>query len=79
MQNLSSAAATYKSLVGVASIEQPNVLRVKPNDPDGSYVIEKLEGAPGITGARMPFGGPYLSQAQIDMIESWINAGAPDD
>ena len=79
VQNLTSASATYKSLVGVASIEQPNVLRVKPNDPDGSSVIEKLEGAAGITGARMPFGGPYLTQAQINMIESWINAGAPDD
>jgi len=27
----------------------------------------------------MPFGGPYLSQAQIDEVASWINAGAPND
>lgn len=79
VQNLTSAAATFKSLVGVPSIEQPSVLRVKAGDPTDSYVIEKLEGAPGISGARMPFGGPYLSQTQISMIESWIGAGAPND
>jgi uncharacterized protein (TIGR03118 family) len=79
VQNLTSAAATYASLVNVASIEQPNLLRVKPGDPTDSYVIHKLEGLPGITGARMPFGGPYLSTATIDQIESWIAAGAPND
>jgi uncharacterized protein (TIGR03118 family) len=79
VQNLTSAAATYKALVNVASIEQPTLLRVKPGDPTDSYVIHKLEGAAGITGARMPFGGPYLSQATMDEIESWISAGAADD
>jgi len=27
----------------------------------------------------MPDRGPYLSQATIDQIESWITAGAPND
>lgn len=79
VQNLTSAAATYASLVNVPSIEQPNLLRVKPGDPTDSYVIHKIEGLPGITGARMPFGGPYLSSATIDQIESWIAAGAQND
>ena len=79
MQNLTSAAATYALLVNVPSIEQPSLMRVKPGDPTDSYVIHKLEGSPGITGARMPFGGPYLSTATIDQIESWIAAGAPND
>lgn len=79
MQNLTTAAATYASLVGVASIEQPNLMRVKPGDPTNSYVIHKLEGTAGITGARMPFGGPYLSQTTIDQIQSWISAGAQND
>lgn len=76
VQNLTSAAATHASLVGVASIEQPGLDRVKAGDPTNSYVIHKLEGAAGITGSRMPLGGPYLSQAQIDQISSWITAGA---
>jgi len=79
VQNLTSAAATFKSLVGVPSIEQPTVERVKPGDPDASYVVLKLEGAPSISGARMPFGGPYLSAAQIAEVESWISAGAPNN
>lgn len=79
VQNLTSAAATYASLVNVPSIERPNLKRVKPGDPTDSYVIHKLEGTPGITGARMPFGGPYLSAATIAQIQSWIMAGAPED
>ena len=79
VQNLTSAAATFKSLVGVPSIEQPAVERVKPGDPDASYVVLKLEGAASISGVRMPFGGPYLSAAQIAQVESWITAGALDN
>lgn len=58
------------------SVEQPSVLRVKPGDPDDSYIIRKLEGAPAISGGRMPLGGPYLPQATIDMIRQWITDGA---
>ena len=66
----------YASIVNVPSVEQPTLLRVKPHDPANSDVVQKLEGAPTITGARMPFGGPYLSQTQINQLEAWINAGA---
>jgi hypothetical protein len=48
------AAHSYALLVGVPSTEQPNVLRVKAGDPDNSYIVQKLEGAPSISGARMP-------------------------
>ena len=77
-QNL-SAGNSYAMLVNVASLEQPTLMRVKPNDAANSYLIQKLEGAPTITGARMPFGGPYLSQATIDQIKSWILNGAPNN
>lgn len=77
--NLSNAASTFAALVGVASSEQGTLQRVKPNDPDNSYVIRKLEGTPGITGARMPFGGPFLNQATIDKVKAWINDGAPNN
>jgi uncharacterized protein (TIGR03118 family) len=78
-QNLSSASASFAALVGVASREQPGVMRVQPGDPANSYLIQKLEGAAGILGVRMPFGGPYLDQATIDRIKSWIAAGAPNN
>lgn len=71
------SAHSYALLVGVASSEQPAVLRVAPGDPDSSYLLRKLEGAPGISGQQMPFGGPYLPQATFDVIRQWIAAGAP--
>lgn len=72
-------AAIYASIVGVASAEQPSLKRVAPGDATNSYVVQKLEGAPTITGARMPFGGPYLDQATIDQVKAWINAGAQNN
>ena len=74
--NLTSAAATFASLVNVTSVEQATRMRVKPNDADNSYIIHKLEGASDINGQRMPLGGPFLDQATIDMVKAWINAGA---
>ena len=77
--NLSTAAATHASLVGVSSEQQPAVQRVAAGNPDNSYVVRKLEGAAGISGARMPFGGPFLDPATIDEVKSWIAAGAPNN
>lgn len=70
------AAHSYALLVGVPSTEQPNVLRVKAGDPNNSYLVQKLEGVPTISGVRMPFGGPYLPQSTIDVITTWITNGA---
>lgn len=77
-QNL-TAGNSFAALVGVASLEQPALRRVKTGDPDNSYLIQKLEGLAGITGSRMPLGGPFLDQATIDQIKSWIASGAPNN
>ena len=69
----------YASIVGVASVERPALQRVKPGDPNNSYVVQKLAGAATIAGARMPFGGPYLDQATIDQVRAWITAGAANN
>ena len=74
--NLTSTAATFASLVNVASIENPQLKRVAPNDPTNSYIIHKLTGTDIGNTARMPFGGPFLDQATIDQVSSWISAGA---
>jgi uncharacterized protein (TIGR03118 family) len=74
-QNL-TAGNSFAALVGVASLEQPSLMRVKAGDPDNSYLVRKLEGLAGISGSRMPLGGPFLDQATIDQVKSWISAGA---
>jgi len=65
---------SYALLVDILSGQAPATLRVKPFDPDGSYLIQKLEGTGG--GSRMPLGGPSLPQATIDVIRQWITEGA---
>src|SRR6266446_2297043 len=70
------AAHSYALLVGVPSNEDTGLLRVKPGVPDSSYLILKLQGSPGIVGAQMPFGGPPLPQATLDVIRQWITNGA---
>ena len=72
--DLSGADASFASLVGVASLQQPNLQRVAANDPDNSYLVQKVEGTAG--GTRMPLGGGALDQALIDDIRQWISDGA---
>ena len=69
-------ANSYAMLVNVASAEVPALMRVNPGNPDASYLVQKLQGNNAV-GARMPFGGPYLPQEQIDLVRQWISAGAP--
>jgi len=72
------AAHSYNFLVGAPSAEQPALLRVKPGDPDNSYMVRKIEGLPGITGLQMPYMEMPLSQPTIDAIRQWITNGAPN-
>jgi hypothetical protein len=65
-------------LVNVPSTENNAVLRVAPNDPDNSYLIQKLEGTASV-GAQMPLNGTPLDQAAIDVIRQWVIDGAIDD
>ena len=73
------AGVTFGSTVNVASFQQPPLLRIKPGDPDESYLYRKVNGGPGITGVRMPRFQPALSQEQRDLIRDWILAGALDN
>ncbi|MFO1400820.1 MAG: hypothetical protein U1F30_06360 [Steroidobacteraceae bacterium] len=69
------AANSYALLVGVPSTEVSSILRVKPGDPDHSYLVQKLEGHAAV-GAQMPFGGPPLPADTIAVIRQWITDGA---
>jgi len=70
------AGHSYNLLVGVPSNEVPSVDRVKPGDPDHSYIILKLQGSAGIVGSRMPLNQTPLPQSTIDVIRQWITNGA---
>src|ERR1700744_647754 len=73
-------ANSYNLLVGGPSTEVPAILRVKPGDPDNSYLIQKLEGHAAV-GAQMPFGcptsQPCLATSTIAFVRQWITNGAP--
>lgn len=70
------AAHSYQLLVGVPSNEEPSLLRVKPADPDNSYMYKKITGAPGIVGGQMPLNQTPLPAATIAAIRQWIINGA---
>jgi hypothetical protein len=78
--NLTSAAPAFDALVNRQSVQQPDVLRVSPGNPDDSYLVRKLEGTSGISFDRMPKGcvqsNSCLDQATIAKVRSWITAGA---
>ncbi len=74
--DLSSATASFSSLINIASFQEPTIFRVARFDADGSYLIHKLEGT-SLQGSRMPQGGPFLDQATIDVVRLWIDNGAP--
>ena len=73
------ANAAYGELVNARSIGKPSAVRVVPGDPNGSYLIHKLEGRSDIVGDRMPFGGPSLALTDIDVMRTWIAQGAPNN
>lgn len=68
-------ASSYAMLVNVASVEVPGLRRVRPGDPDLSYLVQKIEGRAAV-GGRMPLNSPALPQATIEVIKQWIREGA---
>jgi hypothetical protein len=77
-QMVLTAGRAYANIVGVSSVEMPQLQRVMPGDPANSYLYRKITGA-GITGDRMPLNQPPLSDAQIALVRDWIRRGAPND
>lgn len=55
--------------------------RVVPNDPATSYIFHKVTGdlPSSAFGGRMPLGKPRLPKVLRDLIEVWIQNGAPDE
>lgn len=73
-----NAANAYDALVGQPSSVM-GVDYVVPSEPDGSYLLAKVEGtfaALGGDGDSMPPNPPPLEPDQIALIRTWIELGA---
>jgi hypothetical protein len=75
---LDSEEVSHASLVDrpatLAAAQAQGLLRVKPGDPDNSFLIRKLRGQG--PGDPMPQSGGPLPDPVIDMISQWIARGA---
>jgi len=69
----------WEHLVNVESTVAPGTMLVVPGSPQQSFLFQKLTEPTPAAGERMPLRQPPLSQANIDRIRLWIEAGAPND
>jgi hypothetical protein len=66
----------FSHLIDIPSTEMPGMKRVKPYDPDRSYVWLKIHCDGGIDGGCMPLGYTY-DPVRDRLFRDWIEAGAP--
>ncbi len=73
-------AAAYASLVGKMSGSATCAGRrlVVPGQPEQSLFFQKFSSTPPC-GGRMPLGADPLTDAQLEMVRTWIANGAKDD
>ena len=69
------SGAAYDALVGVTASTE-SIVRVIPGDPDGSYLVMRVEGRQNV-GSRMPLGGAPLDAIDLTNLRNWIANGAP--
>lgn len=77
-----SAGVAYASIVNVPANELVTMSRIRPGQPDSSYLVHKIQGTHLSVGgirARMPVGGPYLSDQEVARIRDWVSQGAAND
>lgn len=73
-QTPSYSGDVYNTLVNKPS--STGAFYILPAAVKESYLFKKITGSAAISGERMPLGGPYLTQAEIDTIQVWIAKGA---
>jgi hypothetical protein len=73
-------ATAYAALVGKTSTSRRCMGKpiVVPGQPEMSLLFQKLGPTPPC-GSRMPIGGAPLSDANMELVRSWIAAGAQND
>jgi mono/diheme cytochrome c family protein len=80
-QPVLTTGSAYEAIVGRPS---PTVTlnQVEPGNSALSYLFRKVSGthlSVGGSGSRMPAGMNQLPQAEISILQSWIDAGAPNN
>ncbi len=70
--DLSDKNAYYR-LVNVKSIMYPDIMRIKPYEPDESLLIQRLEGKAIVS---VPLERSSVSKQEIEVIKEWIRNGA---
>lgn len=63
-------------VIGVWSIERPDLFRVAPGDPMQSYLYLKVLGDGGTDGGRMPLNAGFYDPRLTALVFDWIEAGA---
>lgn len=77
-----SQGRAYGAIVNVPSVQVPTMRRVRPGEPDQSYLVHKIQDTQsqvGGEGSRMPKDLAPLSADQISLIRAWITGGAPNN
>lgn len=82
-----SPGRSHDATINRRSTQVAGVVLIEPGSPDDSYLIRKVRGDPGIAGVLMPQGCPgnplqgaqCLTPDEIDALETWILACAPDN
>ncbi len=85
---LGDCNAGYANLIDTPSSELLTMDRVEPGDSTMSWLMHKLDGTQGaftaqcvgnFCGSRMPLGGPFFSEEELDAVRAWIDNGAVND
>jgi hypothetical protein len=78
-QGLSGVSLTSYNNVINSTGDCYQTLIVIPDEPGESPIVEKIVSNNPECGERMPVGGPFLSNAQVQAIQTWIQEGAEDN
>ncbi len=77
------AGNAFAQLVGIRSTADrknaPPFLRIKPGNPDSSFLLIKIISPDTNQGEIMPKGADNLPQNSVNAIRDWILSGAPND
>lgn len=70
---------THARLVDVDANDAPGKKLVVAGDPESSYLFEKCQADPAVGDAMPLGGGTGLDAERLEMLRSWILAGAEDN
>ena len=73
-----TAGKSRDAMLGVASMQAPDIPLITALNPTNSYLMVKLTSM-GTSGAQMPLNGEALNESQLEIFRTWILQGAPDN